>query len=281
VRIGIVMLRLMPASNHSLMTDVVCRLSQWGAVVDVIYPEERLVPLREVRVEHDLYVLRSRTDMALSFAGALHAVGARILNPYPLALMLRDKILVTRRLQNAGVPTPESWVTAHPEQLAPLLDDGPLVIKPYRGSGGGGIHVVWDPDELDDVPTNRGPVFAQRYQTCDGHHCRLYCIGEQIFGVRRISAARTYDDRVGKPFTVTPELRDIAERVGRALSLRMYAVDVVANNGHVFAVDVSGFPAFKGVPDAGLRLADLIYAAGEEAVNGDGLLSGDLSEVHA
>lgn len=271
MRIGLITLRHPPTRHSPLMPQVARLLSEWGAAVDLIYSEEHVVNLEEVRVRHDLYVLKSGTDLALSLAGALHTVGATILNPYPLLETLRNKVVVARRLQTAGVPTPESFVTAHPEQLAPLLDDGPLILKPYRGTQGKGIHIIWSADELDNVPTNRGPVFAQRYHVSDGRDRKIYCIGEQVFGVMRGWPARTYEEKIGEPFTITPELREIALRCGRLFGLTMFGLDVIFSEGAPYVVDVNGTPGFKGVPDAALRLADHIYAAAQRVSNGEPL----------
>jgi ribosomal protein S6--L-glutamate ligase len=195
--------------------------------------------------------------------------------------MIRDKIAVTRVLQAAGVPTPDTYVTAHPNQLAPLLDHGPLVLKPYRGSQGRGIQVIWDADELDNIPTNRGPIFAQRYHKPDGVDHKIYCIGDQVFGVKRVWPARTYEEKVGKPFTITPELYGIALRCGRAFGLELYGLDLIMSHGQLYAVDVNSFPGFKGVPEAALRLADYIYTAGQRVLQGERLLSTVEKEVTA
>ena len=93
MRIGFLMLRYPPTRMSNILPEVVRLLSEWGAKVDVIYPEEQLVDLSQVRVEHDLCILKAKTDLALSLAGALHAAGAAFLNPYPVSMMLDDKII--------------------------------------------------------------------------------------------------------------------------------------------------------------------------------------------
>src|SRR5438105_12918717 len=117
-------------------------LSERGVKLDLIHPEKQLISLSRVRVENDLYLLKSGSDLAMSLGGALHALGAATLNPYPTVAMMRSKIIVTRVLQGAGLPTPESHVTTRVEDLVPLLASGPLIIKPYKGSRGEGIRIV-------------------------------------------------------------------------------------------------------------------------------------------
>src|SRR5438128_12237629 len=110
-----------------------------------------MLDLGTVRVQNDLYILKSGTELALSVAGVLHALGAATLNPYPTVAMMRNKIIVTRVLQAAGVPTPETYVTTKRDDLVPLLESGPLIIKSYRGSRGEGIRIVREVRELADL----------------------------------------------------------------------------------------------------------------------------------
>jgi ribosomal protein S6--L-glutamate ligase len=145
------------------------------------------------------------------------------------------------------------------DQLAPLLADGPLVVKPYRGSQGQGIHVVRNAASLKTIASEEGPVFAQRYYEPDGRDRKIYCIGDQIFGVERVWPPRTYEDKLGKPFTVAADLREITLRCGQAFGLDMFGLDIVMSDGRPYVVDISSFPGFKGVPDAALRLADHIF----------------------
>jgi ribosomal protein S6--L-glutamate ligase len=279
MKIGILMLRHPPTRISPVMPEVLRLLADWGCTVDVIYPEEQVSSLSEVRVEYDLYVLKSGTDLALSMAGALHAVGARILNPYPVAAAMRDKIVAMRILHAAGLPVPETYITSDPQHLASLLDAGPLVLKPYRGSQGRGIHIVWDADELDDVPNDEGPVFAQRYHKPEGEDHKIYVIGEQMFGVKRIFPAKTYEEKIGVPFTITPELQEMARRCSRAFGIELFGFDVVMSGGRPYVVDIQSFPGFKGVPDAALRLADYIYSAGRQALENEPLPSVHLAAM--
>jgi ribosomal protein S6--L-glutamate ligase len=269
MNIGLMTMRHPPSRRSPIMPEVVALLEEWGAHVDLIYPDEELTDLATVRNEHDLYILKSGTEIALSLAGALHAIGAAILNPYPIAARCRDKIVATRMLVGAGVPVPDTYITLHPSKLAPLLDDGPLVLKPYRGSEGRGVHVVWDAGELDAVSGDQGPVFAQRYHEPDGRDRKIYVVGDQVFGVKRVWPVRSFQDKLGEPFTITPELRDIALRCGAAFGLELYGLDVIFSEGRPYVVDISSFPGFKGVPDAALRLADYIYAAARRVLAGE------------
>src|SRR5204863_7248770 len=90
LRIGFLARSFSP-QTRSYIPLVIRALEELGAVVDLIHPLAGVTDLSNVRVEHDLYVLKQQRGLALSLAGALHAQGAASVNPYPLSLSLRDK----------------------------------------------------------------------------------------------------------------------------------------------------------------------------------------------
>ncbi len=249
------------------ITETVRLLGERGAKVNLIYPDQQMIDLSSVRVENDLYVIKSGTDMSMSMAGCFHAQGAPTLNPYPAVAMMRNKIIVTRVLEAAGVPTPQTFIGNDLKTLTPLLEEGPLILKPYKGTRGLGISIIWDASSLLDITVD-GPFLAQRYHKPDGPDHKIFNIGGEFFGIKRIWPIRKYEDKLGEPFTVTPELRDIALRCGQAFGIDLYGVDVVMSDGSPWVVDINKFGSYMGVPDAPRRLADYIYNYAERAVRG-------------
>src|SRR3989441_10632400 len=167
------------------MPAVMRALSDAGVVVDVVHPVKQMLELSKVRVEHDLYVLKKTNRLALSIAGALHAQGAAIVNPYPVTVALRDKVITSRILQTAGVPTPATYVASRPDQLGSLLDGGPLVVKPYQGSDGFGVRVVRSVAELAAVPAGKEPGFVQRYPPPPGRRPESCSVCGRPFGLKQ------------------------------------------------------------------------------------------------
>lgn len=251
------------------MPAVVEALAESGAIVEVIHPVEGILDLSKVRVEHDLYVLRHTSGLSLSLAGALHELGAVIVNPYPVSAALKDKIVASRTLEAAGVPTPAAYVASQPQQLLALLDLGPLVVKPYQGAGGHQVRIIRTPAELAEVNCGREPVFAQRYHANDGRDRKIYAIGGRLFGVKKVFPRRTEEEKYGEPFTLSPELREIAVRCGRAFGIDLFGVDIIESEGVPYVVDMCSIPGFKGVPDAPRLLAQYFYAVAEQAARAE------------
>jgi ribosomal protein S6--L-glutamate ligase len=267
LRVGFLVSSYSPQST-SHMPTVMRALAEAGVVVDVIHPAKQMLELSKLRVEHDLYVLKKTSGLALSIAGALHAQGAVIVNPYPVTVALRDKIITSRVLQSAGVPTPDTYFASRPDRLAALLDGGPLVVKPYQGSNGVGVRIVRTVAELAAVPTGREPVFAQRYHPPQGRDRKIYAVGGRLFGVKKVFPARTEEEKRGEPFTPSPELREIALRCGRAFGIDFFSVDIIESEGMPYVVDMCSIPGCRGVPDGPVHLASYLYAAAERAAQG-------------
>ncbi|MFO0552037.1 MAG: ATP-grasp domain-containing protein [Polyangiaceae bacterium] len=248
---------------NPVLLEAVARLRADGVVVDLLGPEEVAgVELTALRPAHDLYYLKTSAEPMLSYAGALHEAGAATLNPYPAVARWSDKLMATVALSHAGVRVPRTWLGPSMAELERLLEEGPLVLKPQRGSRGRGVQVVRHRAELAALGVSG---LAQRFhESDDGRDHKLYCIGDQVFGVRR--AWRVYDGweekrLASEAFSPSPELCELARRCGAALGLRLYGLDVVMSGGVPFVVDVNKCAGFVGVPDAPRLLADFLGSA--------------------
>jgi ribosomal protein S6--L-glutamate ligase len=259
MKIGVITKREKAHKAGSVMQEAAELLRTRGVEVEDIYPEDSSLDVARVEADCDLYLLKSGTETALGLAGVLHAAGAKIINPYPTVVAMRDKIVSTKMLQSAGVPLPETWFASKPEQLTRLLEEGPIVVKPFwAASQGRGVQIVKTEDELSTVITEDGVVFAQRYYQPDGRDHKLYVIGDRVFGVRRVWPPKTLEDKLGEPFEVPDEMREVALGCGRAFGVGLYGVDLITSGGKPYVVDINTFPGFKGVPNAAGLLAEQI-----------------------
>ena len=180
MKLSFLLVRRVPPVPSPVLAEVFGMLEGRGFEVETGIAEETLTRPDLMVPEADLYVLKSHTQLSQSLAGVLHAQGARMLNPYLCCVATQDKIEASWRLRAAGVPTPRSWVTEDMTLLRPLLEEGPLIIKPYRGHRGVGIRLVRTPDELAAVPTPEAPVLIQDYIDGPGEDLKVYVVVRQL-----------------------------------------------------------------------------------------------------
>jgi glutathione synthase/RimK-type ligase-like ATP-grasp enzyme len=213
--------------------------------------------------EHDLYILKSHTELSLSLAGALHTQGARLLNPYLSCSLTQNKIVVSRLLSDAGVRAPRSWVTEDYSLLREVLAETPLIVKPYLGHRGAGITIVRTEGELLALPKPVVPMIVQELVVGDGEDTKVYCVRDEVFAVRKVFSESSFT-QVGRPVPVSDEVKQMANTVGRVCGLSLFGLDIIESDRGPYVVDVNYFPGYKGVPDVAPLIADAIddYAQG-------------------
>lgn len=249
--------RRTPDVPSQIILEVSKILRQRGNGVMCSIAEEELTSLHNLPLGHDLYLLKSYTELSLSLAGALDACGANLINPYSGCASARNKIVCYQMLREAGVPVPRAWTTASPTMLKKLVQQFPLIVKPYMGWRGEGIRLVRNEKEIDALPALNTPALIQEYVENDGEDLRLYVAGEEVFGIRKRFSGRSFAED-GEPVPVSAEIRDIALRCGRAFGLRLYGIDIIEGQDGPKVVDVNYFPGYKGVPGAAGSVADCI-----------------------
>jgi ribosomal protein S6--L-glutamate ligase len=258
MRIHFMIVRRVPDVPSPVLAEAYDVLRSRGHVVEATIAEDEVRLLDGLEPEHDLYVLKSHTELSLGLAGILHGRGARILNPYPACAATQNKLLAARLLSEAGVPTPRTWVVGDPFAMAGELRRGKLIVKPYMGHRGAGVSLVDDVAGLSTaLAGGHGPMLVQEHVPGPGEDLKVYVVGEQVFAVRKPFSETSFAVP-GRPVPVDPEVREIALRAGRALGLGLYGLDVIESPDGPVVVDANYFPGYKGVPDAGVLIGEYI-----------------------
>lgn len=230
-----------------------------GIGVVVRYPEEELVRLDTLAVEADLYLLKSDTELSLSLASALEAVGARVINRIDACMLSKDKVLAAATLARAGLPAPRSLVAAVPALLGPEAAKDALIFKPYRGYHGAGVAVAATASDLPAADAYPDFAFAQVYLSRGRKDLKVFGIGDETFGARKAFSADSFL-AAGEPIPLPPEVEDTARRCARAFGLELYGIDFAEDEDGLRIIDVNYFPGYRGVPEAPRRLAEFIVA---------------------
>ena len=247
-----------------LTSEIVARLQDQGVIVDSIIPGSGIIDIAAIRPTHDLYVLKEKNALNLSFAGVLELSGAQIVNTVRSCVIARDKIAATALVAAAGVPVPPSWTTGNTKLLGDFLENGPIWLKPQRGSRGFGVRRITSQDNLTDqeITDHYGlplPVFAQREVPSDGQDFKVYVVGEKVWALRRSFPALSLEEKLGRAVGVPRAIKDAAIACGEALGLEIYGVDFLVQGSEFSVVDVNAFPGFKGIAAAPSAIADYLY----------------------
>ncbi len=262
MRIALLTSRCVP-KRDSLTRECLDLLVSWGVRVDALHVVER-AELGDVSVEHDLYLLASPSRAIVSLTTGLAALGARCLNVPEMVRICRDRIRTVMLLSSAEVPTPRTWVVGSAEDLIEPLRDGPVVLRPADVSCSTGTKVLWNVDEVIDLPLLEKEAIVQEIHPNDQCTYRVYRIGGQTFAVKRPCWMAFPRGTREEPMPVTEEMRDVADRVADMFKSELFGLELVSAEGRLQVVEVLPFPRLSGVPDAALRLADYIYACGME-----------------
>jgi ribosomal protein S6--L-glutamate ligase len=253
-----------PDVPSPLLAEVTALLRRRDHEVDHATSEKQLLDADRLSPGHDLYLLKSHTELSLSIAGVLHEQGARLLNPWPACAATQDKLRAHRRLRAAGVPVPRTLVTGDYDRVATALErDGPLVLKPLRGHRGDEVETVRDPARVRGRPHPRTAVLVQQLVDGPGEDLKVYVVGHQVWAVRKPFDPLSFT-RPGHAVPVSREVEDIALRAGAAMGLGMYGLDVIESRDGPVVVDLNYFPGYKGCCGVAAPMAAYIdaYARG-------------------
>ena len=108
-------------------------------------------------------------------------------------------------------------------------------------------------------------MFAQRYYEPETLDRKIYRIGNDVFCVERVWPPVPPEEKQGRLIELDAATRELTMECGRLLGTEVYGVDVIEHEGKPWIVDLSSFPGFKGVPDAGARIARVVLRVAAEA----------------
>jgi len=260
MKICFILERGVPPRQNPVIMEAIAQLEHGGAKVSMMYPEEELFRLDNMSIEADFYLLKSDTELSLSIATVLAALGAKVVNRVAACLTAKDKTLAAATLFHAGIPTPSSYVAYHPQQFDKQINHSPLIFKPNRGYHGAGIKIVGDPTNIPDCQDFPDMVFVQDYLADARKDLKIFAIADKIFGVRKTFSTNSFL-HTGEPVSLTPEMEETARRCGQAFGLDLYGLDIAETPEADYVVDVNYFPGYRGVPDAATHLVNYIIGA--------------------
>lgn len=253
-----------PAERSPVLPDVVARLRA-GTSVTVRVPGRRdhLNPAAPCLRDADLVVVRGLGRRALDALRDAERAGVRCCNRIAAITATRNRAVVGRLLADAGMPVPESVEARTWPEVTHQAAGRSVVVKAVGGVRGLGAGVlVTATGSPPAQPPFAGPYLVQGLVPGDGWDRKLYVIGGRVAGLLKRWPRPAGRASRSPPFPVPAEMARLARRVGEAIGLEIYGVDVVAGPAGPVIVDVNPFPSCQGVPGAAASIADhLLHAA--------------------
>jgi RimK family alpha-L-glutamate ligase len=186
-----------------------------------------------------------------------------------------DKHWTTRLLDDAGIPTPRTFVTERADRaLEAFAAFGDAVVKPLLGSGGRGLFRVSDPDlawrAFRTLEQQRAVIYMQEFVPHHRHDLRLFVTGGRI-----VAAARREGDgwksnvaagARARAHLPTDAQADLARRAAAVVEADYAGVDLLeAEDGRLLVTEVNGIPGWSGLQettrvDVALAVADATLA---------------------
>lgn len=196
----------------------------------------------------------------LNVLHALQAAGVVVYNDGRAIERSVDKSFTSFVLAQNDVATPETWVTADPDEALAVVTahatpECPLICKPLFGSQGKGLCLVSDTDSLPSVDDVRGVWYLQRFVGVLDRHAsdwRVFVVGGSAIAAMRRTADGWVTNMAQGAYCQAAlpegEIRELAERAVGGLNMHYAGVDLMHDlNGKWWVIEVNSIPAWKGL----------------------------------
>lgn len=171
-----------------------------------------------------------------------------------------DKAMTSFLLQQAGLPTPPTWVARDREQALAIaereLRSGYHVLsKPLFGSQGEGIRRLEKSTDLLWLAANNGIYYLQRFVQCAGQgysDYRVFVVNGRVIGaMRRCGISWLNNVARGaqcEALQIEEPIARLAIAATRTLNMDYAGVDIIAiEDGSFSIIEVNSVPAWKGL----------------------------------
>lgn len=190
--------------------------------------------------------------------GQLHASGVLVVNPPRAIEIAVDKFLTSALLQQAGLPTPTTFVCQTTDQAMDAFRElgEDVVVKPLFGGEGRGITRIEDEALMlraaKMLPQLGAVIYVQQYITHHGRDQRVLVIGDELYGMQRVNEHdwRTNVSRGARTeaLTVDDELAATARQAAAAVQAEVAGVDLLEGvDGRQWVLEVNAVPGWKAL----------------------------------
>ena len=255
--------------SHAQPQGMIRGLRAIGHSVEVIDPEDRVLETSDSSWTRDIdiAVARGRSWGVLCLLESLERHAVPVINPRAAIAAVHNKAEMTVRLASAGIPIPRTWIGS-PRQIARQLlpDDFPVIVKPIFGDNCRGLELVHDREHLEALERQEPTAVVQRFVSGLEFDLKLYCIGKEVWAVRKPSAllAQFFPQAAQlspEVMPLTESWRSLALHCGQVFGLELYGVDCIETENGPLVIEVNEFPNYSAVPGADEKLSRFVVAS--------------------
>lgn len=211
----------------------------------------------------------------LHISAVLERKGLSVVNSFNTSLICGNKLFTSLALENAGVPTPKTYVAFTSEAALEALEriGYPAVVKPVVGSWGRLVSPVRDRATAEAILEHREQMnnallqihYIQEMVERPPRDIRTIVVGDEVaVSVYRSAPAGAWRTNVALGATTTPcptsnQLEDIALRAAKAVGGGVLAVDAMESPNGPVVHEVNSTIEFRGASAAtGVNIASKI-----------------------
>jgi RimK family alpha-L-glutamate ligase len=197
----------------------------------------------------------------LAILHALKRCGVPVYNDAAAIERSVDKGMTSFLLQQAGLPTPATWVLRDRESALRVIETElkqgfSVVSKPLFGSQGEGLRRFQKSTDLLWLTPSHGIYYLQRFVDCMGTDyadIRAFVVNGQVIAAMQRCGGKSWLNNVARgarcqAIEIQPLLAQRAIAATAALSMDYAGVDLIQTvDGDYMIIEVNSVPAWKGL----------------------------------
>lgn len=259
-----------------------CRIIAAETIDIIVNREDRksVILEGEKTVLPDVIIPRTgsgSTYFVLALLRHFEKLGVMVLNSADSVLLAKDKLQSLQFLASANLPIPKTMLAKFP--VSPLIIEKefgfPFVMKKLSGSGGKGVVLIKDHQQLEDMlgmlddtrKHDHGLIFQEFIENSSGRDLRVIVVGGRAIGAM-LRTAKEGDFKANfsaggsvETYELTAEIEWLAVESANALGLGLAGVDILfGKDGQYYICEVNSNPGIVGFEQStGINVPEEVF----------------------
>lgn len=214
--------------------------------------------------DYDCILAKGSFKYAVVLRSLTHMLSGKCYLPFKASAFTvgHNKILTQLKLQQAGVPTPTTYLAPSISSAKSLLEGiaYPIIIKFPEGTQGKGVMFADSyasaSSMLDAFASLNQPVLIQEYVETGSTDTRVIVVGDKVVAAMQRKAvmgekrANIHAGGTGEAVELDSLTKNIAIKTARAMNCGICAVDILEGAKGPFVIEINLSPGLQGITKA-------------------------------